>query len=311
MLLLNGEKYKLTAEDLKTIKEVTKGKWPVVFTYLPSMMKDNPINPNRKDSPRSIIIPCTTPIIDPKTKERSFLQYYSTSTFRPDGSGKRVEEYAPYSLDFIQTLIVQETQKDLFWFLYNNHHNATGPSAGLGATHYFQMEDLGKQADDFVEEKSLELSVQFAIMSSDGLSDERLREAAAAYYIPKAHEKSISELRQALYNIVMAPDKRTRKPNIKSLQDFNKLTKGGAAITLKAKIQKAIELRIIAHKMDKKKWFWCDDEGKTTTTICPSPNAVKAPEELYEYLSKKGNEAEAKEFVAEVDKVAAERAVTA
>lgn len=303
MLLINDEKVKLTKEQLDMIKKITGGKWPVMFRYIDSLYQPNKLNNNKADFPRSVSIPTTTPVIDPETKDQYFLKYYENSVRRPDGSGKTIEVFNPTNINVDERIVVNETQKDLFWFLWNNKLNASGPSAKLAKKHYFHLENLEQEADKFVTEKGLELSVGFAIMSNEGMPEEQLRLVAGAYYITNADTDELSIVRKKLYNLIFLPEKRTGKPNPETLKNFNRDVKSDKTISLKSKIQRAVDLGIIKYKNEKKKWFWMDDEGNATQSICAAVNPMKAQLELFEYLNLKDKAKEAKEFMDEVDKV--------
>jgi hypothetical protein len=309
MLLKNGEKFDIRKDKsiLKKIDELTGKKWPVVFRYIDEMYSNNPLN-KRKDMPRSLNIPSMTVVTDSESGQQEPLQYYSTSTFKPGADGKRHEEFGPSNIDIRERIVVQENQKDLFWFLWMNAYNVSGPSASNSKKHFFHLENLSAKATEFVTEKGLELSAQLAILSKEnGLSDERIKEIGAAYYISDVDKKEADEVRKALYEQIFRVEKRTGKPNMQTIKDFIKVSKSDALVSVKSKIQTALDIGLIAYNQSKKKWYYQDHEGNQTTLICAAVNPMEARNELYDFLSKKENDGEKKSFFAEVEKALKEK----
>lgn len=309
MLLKNGEKFdiKKDKEILKKIDQLTGKKWPQVFRYIDEMYSNNPLN-KRKDMPRSLNIPSMTTITDSETGQQEPLQYYATVAFKPGSDGKRIEVFGPDSIDIKERIVVHENQKDLFWFLWMNAYNVSGPSASNSKKHYFHLEDLSGEATKFVTEKGLELSAQLAILSKDnGLSDEKIREIGAAYYIPDVSKKDTDQIRKALYDMVFKPELRTGKVSPQKIKDFLEMAKSTNLVSIKSKIQTACDIGLIAYNQQKKKWYYQDEEGNQTTLICPAVNPMTARDEMYDFLNKKENINEKKAFFEEVDKALKEK----
>lgn len=302
-IIQNGVKVDLKSDQkiLAEIKKITGDKWPQVFLYIPKLLTPNHLNGGREDSPRSVVVPTLSVVTDSKSGQQEPLQYYTSSTFRDVGGVNR-EVYTPSHITFMRKITVKEGQKDLFWFLWNSKYNASGPSGKTSSTHFFYLQNTTKEATEFISTQGLELSAAVAIINeSAGLPNDKIREVAAAYFIPNSSTTEPVELRKKLYELVFRVDRRLGKPNPETIKKFVKDVKSDEVLRLKSSIQKALDLNMISHNSQKKKWYYLDHEHNPTTVICDALTKMNAIDDLYSYLSRKGNEAEADEFVIQVD----------
>lgn len=243
---------------------------------------------------------------------------YEITYFRTTLGEGRDRKFQPRRYPFLGTQILDSKKEaDLIFYLmcvvpYADYceelKNYQNPSR-TGSVPYYKVEDLVGDARKVSETDRLTTKVSMYIYDDDfGADDSKLRDIASAYGIVQAQELDIDLLRLRLKDTLLK--QKDGKYDEEMLRDFISDIKDDASVTLKAKVQLAIEHKLAvtkANKNNRKSWYY-GVEGKPVDYICAVPIGSDAQTALLAFLLKKKEKQE--EFVQFVDTKLTEMAET-
>jgi len=282
MLYKNEEPYKLAPTDVKTINERFHGKWPLTIIYPPERIVPSRSKQNKlPDKPNSMSWPLTATV---KTKLGTDQWRYAENVIIKEHGLKK---YTPKNFRFNGRRPFEETDIELVWFLYTKSQYCKG-GENQGKTIKFMFEDLITDAERKAERESLISGVKTMIWNKDfGLSEERLRALAKAYFIKNVDNLTFAQVKMAIEHQVM------RDPQ-HGHQKFMEMTNMEELIVIRGKIQEIVDKGYLKYDVVKKEWLWLE-EGKKATKIIKVPPSADPNDAMYDYYM--GN----KEFQETVD----------
>ncbi len=187
-----------------------------------------------------------------------------------------VKTYTPKSLRFNGRLNLAETDAELAWFLYTKSEYCKGGLNQKGKTYKFMFEDLITDAERQAEVEGVRSQVKSLIYGKEmGLSEERLRAVAKAYFIKNVDLLSFGQVKVAIEHQV------NRDP-ANGLQKFIEMTKGDELINIRMRMQNLMDAKKLKYDPTKKEWAWIDGDKKIES-ICKVAPGTNATDVLYDY----------------------------
>lgn len=282
MILKNGELYQLNPKDLETVKKHFGGRMPKAVVYpperiIPSRSKDN----LKPDKPNSISFPLTSVVM---TATGSDVWTYAEHIINlPHG----VKKYTPKNFRY-QGNVNVEKNPELIWFLFAKSEYCKG-GLNQGSTVKFMFDDPYTVADKRAELEALTTDVHALIWSKTmGLSEEKLRKIAGAYFIKNVEKLNFSQVKAAVDGAVK------REQN--GLQKFKEMIDLDGYVDSRNRLAKLIDAGNLKFDVAKRRWVW-QGENDRTEMICSVPAGSNANDALYDFF--KGNE----KFHSEVEQV--------
>lgn len=269
MLFKNGERYKMTPADEKGLDFNPEKKPRLIYPkerVRPSLAKDNRL----PDKPKSISFPLTA--IRTTDKGIDDVWTYCDNYYK-DNNGNM--KFSPRNFSYTGMVSIKNKEL-LFWFKKvcpwcENGDNFSGKIPKC------RIEDLAGDARRRVQEKSANVEFETLLYNERlGLSEEKLRTIAKAYFINGVDEMSLDQVKLALETYV-------KRDKLEGVSKFLKLADADTIIEIKSRLQKAIDDRIIVFMLRDHKWAWVTENGKKNIEICKISAASEPNNALYEY----------------------------
>lgn len=269
MLYKNDVPYKLAPNDLKVLKEKFK-RFPLAITYPPErIIKSRSKNP-QPDKPNSISFPLSATV---KTNLGADHWRYADNVIIKEHG---VKKYTPKSLRFNGRLMLDEVDAELAWFLFTKSEYCKGGLNQKGKSFKFMFEDLISEAERQSDIEATRSQVKSLIYGKEmGLSEERLRAVAKAYFIKNVDLLSFGQVKVAIEHQV------NRDP-INGLQKFIEMTKGDELINIRMRMQDLMDAKLLKYDTTKKEWAWIEGDKKLDS-ICKVAPGKNPTDVLYDY----------------------------
>jgi len=282
MLYKNDEPYKLAPNDVKTITERFHNKWPLSIIYPPERIIPSRSKQNRlPDKPNSISWPLTATV---RTKLGTEQWRYAENVIIKEHGLKK---YTPKNIRFNGRKSFSETDIELVWFLYTKSPYCKG-GENEGKTIKFMFEDLITEAELKAERESVQSMVKAMIYNTDlGLSEQKLRTLAKAYFIKNVDDLTFAQVKLAIEHQI------TRDPK-NGYKKFLDMTRADEIVKIREKIQRVVDKGFLKYDVVKREWLWLED-GKKPSKLLKIASGVDANDAIYDYYM--GN----KEFQETVD----------
>jgi len=261
MLYKNDVPYKLTNADLKVLNDKFK-RFPLAIVYPPERITKNRSPQNKlPDKPNSISFPLSATV---KTNLGADHWRYAENVLIKDHG---VRKYIPKSLRFNGRQLLQETDAELAWFLYTKSEYCKEGLNQKGKTYKFMFEDLVTDAERQAEAEAVRSQVKSLIYGKDmGLSEDKLRAVAKAYFI-----KNVDLL--ALGQVKVAIEHQVNRDPVRGLQKFIEMTKGDEILKIRVRMQDLIDAKKLKFETAKKEWIWTDGDKKLESICKVAPGA--------------------------------------
>jgi len=270
MLYKNDQIYKLApADKLILIKKFTR--FPMAITYPPERVVKSRSPKNLKpDQPNSISFPLNAVL---KTKMGAEHWRYADNVIIKEHG---VKKYTPRNLRFNGRLMLQEQDVELAWFLYTKSIYCKGGLNQQGKTFKFIFEDLISDAEKLAAIEAVRVRVKYLIYDTQGgLSEEKLRAVAKAYFI-----KNVDKLAYAQVKIAVEHQIGRNKKD--GLEKFIKMTNAEELINVRMRMQALIDLGKLKFEITKKEWWWTEGDKKLEV-ICKVAPGTNPTEILYDF----------------------------
>jgi len=270
MLYKNDQVYKLAAKDLKLLTDKFT-RFPMAITYPPERIIPSRSKSNLKpDKPNSISFPLSAVL---KTNMGADHWRYAENVLIKEHG---VKKYTPRNLRFNGRLILQEEDAELAWFLYTKSEYCKGGLNYHGKTAKFIFEDLISDAEKQATIEAVKVRVKSLIYDVKlGLSEEKLRAVAKAYFI-----KNVDDLTYAQVKIALEHQIGRDKKN--GLQKFIDMTDADDLIDVRMRMQALMDLKKLKFEITKKEWWWIDGDKKIEV-ICKVAPGSNPTDILYDY----------------------------
>jgi len=247
MLIKNDENFTVPANKIAELKG--KFKFPIRIVYLPSMITHDGKN-KKPNKPAGINIPLFANLKTGQGMER--WRYAENMSVNPAGKVK----YTPHTLPFKGDMPISEYDIELAYYIY------------------FICPYCGN--NELVSIRKNRTKVEALIYDDDiGLSEKQLKTIAKSFFIPNIEDLTKNQVRIMIdghlhkikggYGIFLE-----RSRGIELLQD-------------RAKVQEAIDQKIIGFKAKDRIWTWLLPEGKTED-ICRVTGGADYIEALYDFM---------------------------
>ncbi|HUX58712.1 MAG TPA: hypothetical protein VMV77_17205, partial [Bacteroidales bacterium] len=162
---------------------------------------------------------------------------------------------------------------DLIYFLLFKSEYCKG-GMNQGKMVKFMFEDLVTEAEKKAETRVLRGKIDTLLFSKEeGLSEEKLRLVARAYFIKNVDEYSRAQIGSLIEQKIHASRDGTTK--------FFDMVDDDIELNKRNSIQRAIDRKIIFYDMGRKTWFWSTPEGKTEL-ICKVPPSKSDYDAIYD-----------------------------
>lgn len=284
MLLRKGKEYIISDDEVKEMNQLfPDGK--IVLKYVDELTvatKPQEDGTVKKLAPPSITIPLRAVFQGKQGSEE--WQYYETAEIAGRGpAGETLFNYTPALLTVVadkngrgRKLIstADKPNLELAYFLLKispfvkNSANVL-PGSSLKLEVEVKSEVVKKKY-----ERGLNKHYIPSVLYGNQLSLAEIREIASASGVFDSQLKDKEEL---IVELVELGERSTPYVYL-----FKNLVENKQERYLKQKIQQAIEMSLIARS--ETEWYFCNDQKKRTSSICPIRNAATANKELYEYL---------------------------
>lgn len=273
MLYKNDEQYKLTAEDIKTVKQKFR-KFPVRLTYpedriRPSLSAHNTL----PDKPASMSFPLNATV---KTKSGADRWRYAENRILDE---KGNYTYLPHNLLLTGTFILQENDIELIWYLWTKCPYTYGGLNYNGKKPKCVFEDLISKAEVIAEREAQLADVNTLIYSTKlGIPEPKMRQVAKALFIPDVDDLTFAQVKVALRQEI-------NRDKANGAKKFLDMIESDVFLEIRSSIQSAIDRKLIKYNTQKKAWVWITStDGKKTEPICEitaSADPYEALMELY------------------------------
>jgi hypothetical protein len=267
MLYKNDEQIKLNKAEIDSIVKHFHGKFPVKIVYPQERIVKSRLAHNRlPDSPNSISFDLKSIV---KTENGAEVWRYAEQVIIDNGGKKR---YVPKKFRFNGARFLERNDIELIYFLLNKSEHCKG-GKNQGRMVKFVFEDLVTEAEKKAEKKELETKIGMLLYNKDmGLSEERLRLVAKAYFI-----KNVDELTLPQVKILLEAEIHKSKSGADKFFD---MVNADEELNSRASIQKAVDMKLLVYDLDKKAWGWKTAEGKIEQ-ICKVPPTETPNDALY------------------------------
>jgi len=247
MLFKNGAIYQMTDDDKKDLRE--RFNFPVRLVYPPELIKVSRLN-RLPDKPKSIGLPMRVVIRneDGETQEWRWARNTTIDT-------SQRTKYFPRRLNFTGNFVIPETELEMLWFFYwkSPHCKNGGLDKKQRKKIYFEIEDLVKIAEGRVALRALTARYEVMVYDQElGLPEHRLRALAKAYFIPRVDDLHLDQVRVAI-------DVEVKRDLRNGIQNFIELSNSDEYITLRSKIQVAVDNDILIFVERDRIWAWKGD----------------------------------------------------
>lgn len=256
MLYVNGKDYRMTDDEKKALRK--KFSFPLKLVYPPELVKESSVN-RLPDQPTSINIPLRAVFTN---KDGETEEWRWCRSVNLDAAGRR--RYVPRNLPFMGSANITETNLELLYFLYYKSphckNGAIDPKFKKRA--YFMIQDLVVMATEKVSAKAT--LARYDVLLNDneiGLPEDQLRAIAKAYFIPNVDKLHINQIRVAI-------DLSVKRDSKNGIANFFELSKSDEFLTVRGKLQTAIDLKIIYFYARERLWRWAVEEGEKPENIC-------------------------------------------
>jgi hypothetical protein len=268
MLYKNDEQYKLNPKEVEAIVKHFHNKFPVKVVYPPDRIVKSRLSHNKlPDSPNSISFDLKSVV---RTDSGAEVWRYAEE-IRSDGKGNK--KYTPKKFRFNGSQFLQRADIDLIFFLLKKSEYCLGGD-NQGKMVKFMFEDLVSEAEKKTEKKELESKISMLLYNKEfGLAEEKLRAVAKAYFV-----KNVDMLTLAQVKIVIETKIHETKGGA---ERFFEMVNADEELQTRGNIQKAIDMGIIFHDVNKKSWYWKTAEGKSEL-ICKVPPTKSNHDALYD-----------------------------
>jgi hypothetical protein len=213
---------------------------PVRIVYTKEQIRKNKLNPI-PDKPASINIPLK---VNLKT-EHGFVEMRYAENIVQNAEGKI--KYTPHSFSFFGDRLLTVFDIEFIWLSVKR--NVTKVNTMI-----------------------YDLNV--------GLSEEKLRRIAKAYFIPNIDSFTRSQVELVLEDRVFA-EERSKKNGLKR---FLQMANADEELETKGKIQTAIDRKIIKYLPQRKMWMWIDEKGKASQEVCRITGGKSPYEALHDWM---------------------------
>lgn len=276
MLYKNDEPYKLVQKEIEAVEAFFHGKFPVKVVYPQERIVPSKLKHNRKpDKPRSISFDYKAVVM---TANGTEVWRYAENVIVSD---KGVKKYTPKKFLFHGATWLKRNDIEKIFFLLNKSEFCKG-GKNQGPMVKFMFEDLVTEAEKRAEKKKIATKIDGLLYGDDfGLSEEKLRTVAKAYFIPGVDDYSLSQIKWQLENKInetkSGPD------------EFFRMVNAEDEIATRVSITKAVDFGLLVYENNNKskRWVWKTKEG--IDEICKVPPDKSPNEALYEhYLGNEG-----------------------
>jgi len=270
MLYKNDEPYKLAPADIKLINDRFHSKWPLNIVYPPERIVPSRSKKNRlPDKPNSASWPLTAIVRTDSGIEQ--WRYAENVIVKEHG----VRKYTPKNIMFNGRRALTKGDIELVWFLYTKSEYCKG-GLNQGNKVKFMFEDLITAAELKAEKESMMTQVKTMIHSKDfGLSEQKLRIVAKAYFVKNVDDLTFAQVKLALEHNIMRDKEKGMKKFIEMI-DLEELVK------TRVKIQEVIDKGFLKYAVDKKEWVWIE-EGQKPNRLFKVPVGINADDAIYDY----------------------------
>lgn len=250
MLYKNDEQYKLTAVDIKLIREKFK-KFPTRVTYPEDRVKKSPSAHNTlPDKPNSLSFPLNATV---KTPSGSDVWRFAENRII-GAKGEFV--YLPHNFFLTGTFMLQENDMELIWYLWTKCPHTQGGLNYNGRKAKCVFEDLIGAADRKADREARESDVKALIYSSKvGILESKLRMVAKAFFIPEVDDMTFSQVKVSLQTEI-------NRDRQHGTERFLEMVDHEEHIEIRATLQTAIDKNLIKYVPSKRTWNWVMGPGK-------------------------------------------------
>lgn len=271
MLYKNDELYRLTAQEHKEIRQLYP-KFPIKLTYPASRVKPSRLAHNKlPDKPNSISFPFVATV---KTKEGSDVWRYAENKIIGT-NGKIV--WSPHNFFLRGSRWLQAEDIELIYWLVRCCPFLEGGDNWNGKVPKCAIEDLRGEAEKKAAREAEIATMKALIYSPDiGLSEDKLRIIAKAYFIKDVDDLSFPQVKLAVETMV-------QRDRANGIQNFIDLTKAEITLKIKSSIQQAVDRGIIDYMPNRKMWAWLTEKGLKNEPICQIGAGMNPQEALYEF----------------------------
>jgi len=268
MLYKNDVIYDLSKAKLE-IEEIEKyfhNKFPVKVVYPSERIVESRLKHNRlPDKPNSISFDLKATV---KTDKGTEVWRYAEQVVTDDRGRK---QYLPKKFRYNGARYLERTDIELIFFLLRKSTFCQGGD-NEGRRVKFVFEDLVSEAEKQAARKETENKLATLLYNKEtGLSEERLRLVAKAYFVKNVDELTISQVRIILDGKVHRSKDGPEK--------FFKMVNADVELNARQSIQKAVDMGLIVSGA--KEWAWKTPEGKTEH-ICNIPPTRSADDVIYD-----------------------------
>jgi len=270
MLYKNDELYKLAPNDIKVLTEKFK-RFPLAIIYPPERVVPSRSKQNKlPDKPNSISFPLVSNV---KTKTGTERWRYAENVIVKEHG---VKKFTPGNFRFNGRHLLQETDAELAWFLFTKSSYCKG-GLNQGKTIKFMFEDLISDAERRADSESIKSRVKAMIFGEDfGLSEEKLRAVAKAYFIKNVDQLTFAQVKLAVDHAVNR-DKRD------GLKQFVEMTNMDEFLKIRGRIQDLMDKKHLGYDATRKEWQWLDEKGDRIDSICKVAPGRSPNDALYDF----------------------------
>ena len=271
---------RLSKADVASIEKHFHGKFPVKVVYpseriVKSRLKHNVL----PDKPNSISFDLKGTV---KTNDGVEVWRYAEQVVADDLGRK---QYLPKKFRYNGARYLERTDIELIYFLLRKSSFCQGGD-NEGKRVKFVFEDLVSEAEKKAEKRETDNKLATLLYNKEtGLSEERLRLVAKAYFVRGVDDLTISQVRIIL-------DGKVHKSK-DGPEKFFDMVNADEELKARESIQKAVDMGLIVS--GPKEWAWKTPEGKTEH-ICNIPPTRSAHDVLYDIY--KGDEGFRKDLMA-------------
>lgn len=270
MLYQNDLPYKLAPNDVQTLKKRFK-KFPLIVKYPEERIVKNRSPQNKiPDKPNSISFDLFTTVKTVSGSEH--WRYAENVTIGKHG----IKRYTPRKFKFTGHVVLQETDIELAWFLYTKSPHCRG-GLNQGRVIKFTFEDKINDAERKAEYESTRTQVKALIWGKDlGLSENRLRNLAKAYFIKNVDDLTFAQVKVAIEGEIV-------KDPTNGYQKFIEMTRMNEIIKIRTRMQDLIDIGAMKFDDKKRQWMWVGAD-KNASLICKIGPAANPNDTLYDYF---------------------------
>ena len=257
-------------KEIEAIEKHFHGKFPVKVVYPPDRIIKSRLPHNKlPDKPNSISFDLMANV---KTLTGTEVWRYAENIVT-DEKGKK--HYIPKKFIFNGVRDLKRNDIELIYFLLRKSpYCLNGDNQGIKVK--FVFEDKVTEAEKKAEKKSIENKIGLLIYNKEyGLSEEKLRAIATAYFIPNVDDLTLPQVRLRI------EDKIHEKRD--GVDKFFEMVETDKEVKNRGLIQRAIDMRVIDFDKGKRIWIWQTKGKQGVSTICKIPPNETPHEALYKY----------------------------